>query len=149
MRSAWLVVALALAIPGCAGCGYGVGPVEATAYIDAGFDENKTTYRERLTAEGFAVDEEYYGSLHGVRGDEHVWVRVAYGNASTEVRLHTRLHHDQFPDDEAGYREAQAYGEGQARLAQPKAQATLDALAQAVARPSPTLPTMQASISIC
>ena len=140
MRLLLGLVALAVLTAGCM-CGPHVGSVEANASIPASFEGNKTVLRQAMEGAGFAVDEQYYGTLHGVKGDDQLYVR---GNTEvanfTEVWMVFHVKSREFSDDPSGSDKARQYIADESAKAQPRAEAYAELLRQAVGAPPPASP---------
>jgi hypothetical protein len=149
VRLLLVLVVLSALTAGCM-CGPHVGSVEAAANLDASFDGNKTAYRQALEGAGFTVDEEYYGTLHGVKGNDAVWVRSNYDEANTTGVLMTfYVPSREFSDDPDGSDEARRYIAEEAAKAQPRAEAYAELLRQAVGAPPGAPPKVDGTYDIC
>lgn len=149
MRLLLALAALAVLTAGCM-CGPQVSTVEAAAFLDATFEGNKTAYRQALEQAGFAVDEASYGTVHGVKGHDEVFVRRHYEQLNvTEVDMTFHVPDREFRDDESGSNQARSYIAGESAKAQPRADAYASLLRQAVGAPPGPGPTVNGTYAIC
>lgn len=130
-------------------CGPEVGSVEASASLPVGFDDaSKRRLRAALDDAGFTTDEEYFGTVHAVRGD--LDLRVTDGDGATvDAWLRFDIRDKEFEDTPSGSDAAYAYIAAEARRVQPAANQTFALVVAALGLAPQPAPQVGGTYGIC